>query len=69
MQRQSGNIHITSDLVTWVVGLAMTVGGGTIGGATVYFSLKQEVAVMNTKLEYIQRDVGEIKADLKERDR
>lgn len=65
MKYQRGQLHLTSQFFAWLVNLVIAISGGVFGGAAAYFTLKQDVAVINTKLEYIQRDVNEIKTDLR----
>ena len=58
---------LSDQVVTWIIAVLLSAASGAAGVFTAYANMNEEIAVMNTKLEFIMRDVGEIKAELKQK--
>lgn len=58
---------LSDQVINYAITLLLSAAGAVGGVFTAYVNMSEEIAVMNTKLEFIMRDVGEIKDELKQK--
>lgn len=58
---------LSEQVINWAITLLLSAAGAVGGVFTAYANMSEAIAVMNTKLEFIMRDVGEIKDELKQK--
>lgn len=65
-ERQKGNIHLSDQAITWIIGVVISAASGAGGVLAAYSGIKEEIAVIKTEIRYTRGDIQELKEEVKD---